>query len=147
MPPLVVCVLLFKLAYLSAKRFGLERLVFAGNFLRHNDLTMKALAFSIEYWSKSSMQAAFLKHEGYFGACGGLMTETEHFEPSTPYNPSENLKMPTGRRRHSITRSPQIKRNFLFYFSRQNPTSGGVAFSGFSAVFPTPTYGVVFKMP
>ena len=29
----------------------------------------------------------------------------------------------------------------------QNPTKGGVAFSGFSAVFPPPRYRIVFKMP
>jgi type II pantothenate kinase len=67
-----------QLAYLNARRFNSPRIVFAGNFLRHNDLTSKALAYSIHYWSKNSMEAAFLKHEGYFGTCGALMgNETE----------------------------------------------------------------------
>ena len=36
-------------------------------------------------------------------------------------------------------------RHTLWKITHQNPTKGGVAFSGFSARFP-PTYGVVFKM-
>merc|ERR1719463_703438 len=75
-----------QLAYLNARRVNSPRIVFAGNFLRHNDLTSKALAYSIHYWSKSSMEAAFLKHEGYFGTCGALMGE-ESDDGAIPRSP------------------------------------------------------------
>lgn len=68
-----------QLAYLCAKNHNTSRLVFVGNFLRHNDLTMKAIAYSIYYWSRGSMEAAFLKHEGYFGSCGSLISNIQGF--------------------------------------------------------------------
>merc|ERR1711939_1093425 len=77
-----------QLAYLNARRFSCPRIVFAGNFLRHNDLTSKALAYSIHYWSKSSMEAAFLKHEGYFGACGALVGDEATEQLPFPKSPS-----------------------------------------------------------
>jgi len=54
-----------QLSYLCAKNHNTNHLIFVGNFLRHNDLTMKGIAYSIHYWSRGSMEAAFLKHEGY----------------------------------------------------------------------------------
>ena len=40
-----------------------ERVVFVGNFLRGNTIAMKLLAFAMDYWSKGTMKALFLKHE------------------------------------------------------------------------------------
>jgi len=50
-----------------------ERVVFVGNFLCGNTIAMKLLAFAMDYWSKGTMKALFLKHEGYFGASGALL--------------------------------------------------------------------------
>jgi pantothenate kinase len=44
-----------------------------GNFLRQNKLSQQRLAFAIDYWSKSKMEALFLEHEGYFGALGAFL--------------------------------------------------------------------------
>lgn len=44
-----------------------------GNFLRVNSIAMKLLAYAMDYWSKGTLQALFLKHEGYFGAVGCLL--------------------------------------------------------------------------
>lgn len=34
---------------------------------------VKTLAFALDFWSKGSAQAMFLKHEGYCGAIGALI--------------------------------------------------------------------------
>jgi len=51
----------------------LERIVFVGNYLRKNELSMELLAFAVNYWSEGTQQALFLEHEGYFGAVGCLL--------------------------------------------------------------------------
>ncbi|XP_015199334.1 pantothenate kinase 2, mitochondrial isoform X2 [Lepisosteus oculatus] len=52
---------------------NIDRVVFVGNFLRINTLSMKLLAYALDYWSKGQLKALFLKHEGYFGAVGALL--------------------------------------------------------------------------
>jgi len=49
------------------------QIVFVGNFLSKNPISMKTLAYSTMYWSKGKVEAIFLKHEGYFGALGALL--------------------------------------------------------------------------
>lgn len=44
-----------------------------GNFLRVNPISMKLLAYAMDYWSKGTLKALFLEHEGYFGAMGCLI--------------------------------------------------------------------------
>ncbi|XP_013414430.1 pantothenate kinase 3 [Lingula anatina] len=61
------------IARMSAVNEGIERVVFVGNFLRVNTISMKLLAYAMEYWSKGAMKALFLEHEGYFGAVGCLI--------------------------------------------------------------------------
>lgn len=61
------------LARLCAKAEGIERVVFVGNFLRINSISMKLLASAMDYWSDGAMKALFCKHEGYFGAVGCLL--------------------------------------------------------------------------
>ncbi|MEE6462850.1 hypothetical protein FKM82_001737 [Ascaphus truei] len=41
----------------------INRVVFVGNFLRINTISMKLLAFALEYWSKGQLKAFFLEHE------------------------------------------------------------------------------------
>lgn len=52
---------------------NIERVVFVGNFLRVNTISMKLLAYAMDYWSKGQLKALFLRHEGYFGAVGALL--------------------------------------------------------------------------
>ncbi|KAG7266143.1 hypothetical protein CRUP_016391 [Coryphaenoides rupestris] len=52
---------------------NINRVVFVGNFLRVNTLSMKLLAYAMDYWSKGQLKALFLRHEGYFGAVGALL--------------------------------------------------------------------------
>lgn len=42
---------------------NIERVVFVGNFLRVNTISMKLLAYAMDYWSKGQLKALFLRHE------------------------------------------------------------------------------------
>lgn len=42
---------------------NIERVVFVGNFLRVNTLSMKLLAYAMDYWSKGQLKALFMRHE------------------------------------------------------------------------------------
>ncbi|CAL1531849.1 unnamed protein product [Lymnaea stagnalis] len=61
------------IARMCAKTEKIERVVFVGNFLRVNEISMKLLSYAMDYWSDGSLKALFLQHEGYFGAMGCLL--------------------------------------------------------------------------
>lgn len=61
------------IARMCASNEGIDRVVFVGNFLRVNPISMKLLAYAMDYWSKGTLKALFLEHEGYFGAIGCLL--------------------------------------------------------------------------
>ncbi|XP_060523462.1 pantothenate kinase 3 isoform X2 [Cylas formicarius] len=61
------------IARMCAIQEKIDRVVFIGNFLRVNPIAMKLLASAMDYWSKGTMKALFLEHEGYFGAVGCLL--------------------------------------------------------------------------
>ena len=52
-----------------------EKVVFVGNYLCGNKMSMQMLAFAMEFWSKgnTTVRALFLEHEGYFGALGSML--------------------------------------------------------------------------
>ena len=56
---------------------GVERVIFVGNYLCGNEMSIKMLAYAMEYWSQGTIKALFLQHEGYFGALGCLLTRLE----------------------------------------------------------------------
>lgn len=62
-----------QVAYLNAKLHGCKSIFFVGSFLRHNAVSCRRLAFAINFWSKSTMDALFLEHDGYFGAIGTFL--------------------------------------------------------------------------
>ena len=41
-------------------------MVFVGNFLRVNTLSMKQLAYAMDFWSDGALKALFLEHEVIF---------------------------------------------------------------------------------
>uniref|UniRef100_A0A336MQ19 pantothenate kinase n=1 Tax=Culicoides sonorensis TaxID=179676 RepID=A0A336MQ19_CULSO len=61
------------IARMCASNEGIDKVVFVGNFLRVNPISMKLLAYAMDYWSKGTLKALFLEHEGYFGAIGCLL--------------------------------------------------------------------------
>ena len=59
---------------------GVERVVFVGNYLCGNEMSMQMLAYAMEYWSQGQVKALFLRHEGYFGALGCLLNRLNSTE-------------------------------------------------------------------
>ena len=62
-----------QVAYLNARLNGTRRIYFVGNFLRHNVISQRRLAYAINFWSGGEYEALFLEHEGYFGALGAFL--------------------------------------------------------------------------
>ncbi|XP_014282987.1 pantothenate kinase 3 isoform X2 [Halyomorpha halys] len=67
------------IARMCALNEKINRVVFVGNFLRVNPISMKLLAYAMDYWSKGTLKALFLEHEGYFGAVGCLLAFNDDF--------------------------------------------------------------------
>ncbi|MBN3302150.1 PANK3 kinase, partial [Amia calva] len=51
------------IAKMCAVNEKINRVVFVGNFLRVNTLSMKLLAYALDYWSHGQQKALFLEHE------------------------------------------------------------------------------------
>nr|CAD7448217.1 unnamed protein product [Timema bartmani] len=51
------------IARMCALNEKIEKVVFVGNFLRVNPISMKLLAHAMDYWSKGTLKALFLEHE------------------------------------------------------------------------------------
>jgi type II pantothenate kinase len=66
------------LAHLYARQvLKVPSVVFVGNFLRNNLLAMRMLSYALTYWSSGTIEAIFLKHEGYFGSLGAILQSAE----------------------------------------------------------------------
>ncbi|XP_063390761.1 pantothenate kinase 3 [Cydia fagiglandana] len=76
------------IARLCASNQNVERVVFCGNFLRVNPLSMKLLSYAMSYWSRGALKALFLEHEGYFGAVGCLLQLDDHYHRKEKPRPS-----------------------------------------------------------
>ena len=61
------------IAMMCARNEKIDRVVFVGNFLRVNQISMNQLSYAMDFWSNGQMKALFLEHEGYFGAVGCLL--------------------------------------------------------------------------
>jgi pantothenate kinase len=72
-----------QIAYLNAQAHGIYRIYFSGFFIRNHAITMNTISYAINYWSKGTMEALFLKHEGYLGAIGAFLHQPT---ASTPLN-------------------------------------------------------------
>lgn len=60
------------ISMMCARTENVDRVLFSGSFLRINDLSMRILAYAMDYWSDGKIKAIFLEHEGYFSAVGCL---------------------------------------------------------------------------
>ncbi|CAF4177924.1 unnamed protein product [Rotaria sordida] len=60
------------ISMMCARTENVDRILFSGSFLRINDLSMRILAYAMDYWSSGQIKAIFLEHEGYFSAVGCL---------------------------------------------------------------------------
>lgn len=66
-----------QIAYMSAKMHNVHRVVFTGSFLRSNEVAQIVLSRNIKIWSSGEVSALFVEHEGYFGALGSFLSESE----------------------------------------------------------------------
>ncbi|PAV66778.1 hypothetical protein WR25_10503 [Diploscapter pachys] len=66
-----------QMAMLYGNRYQMKRIYFGGFFIRRNPITMRTLTYAINFWSQGAMDALFMKHEGYLGAVGAFMDESE----------------------------------------------------------------------
>eukprot|EP00937_MAST-01D_sp_MAST-1D-sp2_P005644 g5644.t1 len=79
-----------QVAYLNAQLHGVKKIFFVGNFLRRNTISIRFLAYAINFWSKGQMCAQFFKHEGYFGSLGAFLAHAfanrkrQHGTPAAP---------------------------------------------------------------
>jgi len=62
-----------QIAYLNATTHNISHIYFGGYFIRGHSVTMQTLQRAINFWSGGSIDARFLRHEGYLGAIGSLM--------------------------------------------------------------------------
>ncbi|KAL5728908.1 pantothenate kinase [Ranunculus cassubicifolius] len=63
-----------QLAHSKACEYGLKRIFFGGFFIRGHAYTMDTISYAVQYWSKGGIEAMFLRHEGFLGAIGSLMS-------------------------------------------------------------------------
>ncbi|CAG8833214.1 6978_t:CDS:2, partial [Racocetra persica] len=62
-----------QIAYLNAQSHGLKQIYFGGCFIRGHPVTMNTLSYAVKFWSKGTIKALFLRHEGYLGAVGAFL--------------------------------------------------------------------------
>lgn len=54
-------------------------------------ITMNTLSYAINFWSKGSKKALFLRHEGYLGAVGAFMKHRSSRRNSRSFTLTERL--------------------------------------------------------
>ncbi|XP_067145341.1 4'-phosphopantetheine phosphatase [Centruroides vittatus] len=99
-----------QIACLYAMMHGLTRVYFGGYFLRGHPMSMHAISYAINYWSKGKVQALFLRHEGYLGAIGAFLKGAEECD-TQKYSWGENYAGSSG-----------LKNAFPSQFFSQNNT-------------------------
>jgi len=61
-----------QIAFLNARRFGLEKIFFGGNFVRKHSYAIASISYAVKFWSKSKAKAFFSMHDGFLGALGAF---------------------------------------------------------------------------
>ncbi|WVQ97347.1 pantothenate kinase [Kwoniella sp. CBS 9459] len=64
-------------AYMNAAKYGLDKVFFGGCFIRGHAATISTLSYAIRFWSKGTMRACFLRHEGFLGSIGAWIKNVE----------------------------------------------------------------------
>ncbi|XP_026384234.1 pantothenate kinase 2-like [Papaver somniferum] len=68
-----------QIASLNARLYGIKRIFFGGSFIKDNTCALEILSSSVHYHSKGTAKTMFLRHEGFVGALGALMSyENKH---------------------------------------------------------------------
>ncbi|KJH47560.1 putative pantothenate kinase [Dictyocaulus viviparus] len=72
-------------AFMYGQREKTTRIYFNGFLIRNHAIIMRTISFAVEFWSKGTQQAHFLRHEGYTSAIGAYLTGSSLVD----YNKSE----------------------------------------------------------
>ncbi|KAI3965971.1 hypothetical protein MKX01_010928 [Papaver californicum] len=68
-----------QIASLNARLYGIKRIFFGGSFIKDNTCALETLSSSVQYQTNGTSKAMFLRHDGYVGALGALMSyENKH---------------------------------------------------------------------
>jgi pantothenate kinase len=81
-----------QIAYLNAIRFDCKQIFFTGGFIHDNPAAWARISFGLDFWSQSAMSACFLRHDGYLGALGCMLsggTPPNHTKASSSSNSSD----------------------------------------------------------
>ncbi|WVO17862.1 pantothenate kinase [Cryptococcus depauperatus] len=70
-------------AYMNAAKYGLDKVFFGGCFIRGHAATISTLSYAIRFWSKGTMTACFLRHEGFLGAIGAWIKNVDESDGRT----------------------------------------------------------------
>jgi type II pantothenate kinase len=65
-----------QVAHSSSREHGIDRILFGGSFLRRGTM-MRVVTSALKFWSAGRTRAAFMQHDGYFGAMGTLCLAAE----------------------------------------------------------------------
>lgn len=109
-----------QVAYLNALLHNCKKIFFVGNFLRNNAISLRRLAFAISFWSKGTMEAMFLEHEGYFGALGSFLESAfgDTVDKVINVSSSDNLQKKNADAKGQPSKSPKTN-NIREYFDRE----------------------------
>ncbi|KAL1524097.1 hypothetical protein AB1Y20_019007 [Prymnesium parvum] len=61
-----------QIAYMCAKQRGIQHIIFGGSFIRDHPFTISTISSGVHFFSQGSMQALFLRHDGFVGALGSF---------------------------------------------------------------------------
>lgn len=70
----MIAINLGQIVVLNAQIHNVKHVIFAGGFVQNNLFMRKDLDWGVKYWSGGAMQAYFLRHDGYLGALGALLS-------------------------------------------------------------------------
>ena len=80
-----------QIAFLNAKLHHTKRIVFTGNFLRHNPIALRTLTTNLRLFSGGEVEALFMEHEGFFGALGAFLATHHAKEKLSKSSEGENM--------------------------------------------------------
>ena len=70
-----------QVSYLVAKLHKIDRVYFAGNFIRNHEETMDCINYAFDFFAQKDedkKMAVFLTHDGYLGALGSLLVSQDN---------------------------------------------------------------------
>lgn len=82
---------LSQIAFLMAQVHQIKRIYFGGCFIRGHPVIMNSLSYGIRFWSKGTIKALFLRHEGYLGALGAFLKHHGNMQEQDLLGFSENF--------------------------------------------------------